>query len=380
MTCKINADTSDGLKLVSDTSGEIDLQIDASTKVHMASDGKVGIGTTSPAQMLHVKASDARVRTEESSGSTTFDMTNTSSGHFLDSSGTNDLTINKSGSANMVFKTVNAEKMRLTNAGHGELLVSTTDGSPWNNNNSDPGCGLNTSYEGLISSARSGGDPLALNRMASDGDLLAFYRDGSVVGTISVSGGNVTYGAFTGNHPSRLVDNTNPTILKGTVIETLDTMCSWYELEFTTAEGVPKHTEIVLPDDKSVGDSHTMDYLGESVTGKIIKRDNNKHTLCKISDTEDSARVYGVFADYSNGDEVVYNDMLINAVGTSVVRVASGVTVSAGDLLSSKGDGTAKLQGDDIIKTKTIGKVLSNIKQETYDDGSFTVPCALYCG
>jgi len=380
MTCKINADTSNGLKLESDTSGEIDLQIDASTKVHMASDGKVGIGTTSPAQMLHVKASDARVRTEESSGSTTFEMTNTSSGHFLDSSGTNNLTINKVGDAVMVFKTVNAEKMRLTNAAHGELLVSTTDGSPWNNNNSDPGCGLSTSHEGLITAARSGGDPMAVNRMASDGDLFAFYRDGSKVGSISVSSGTITYGAFTGNHPSRLVDNTNPTILKGTVIETIDTMCNWYELEFTTAKGVPKHTEIVLPDGKSVGDSHTMDYLGESVTGKIIKRLDDKHTLCKISDTEDSARVYGVFADYSNGDEVVYNDMLINAIGTSVVRVASGVTVSAGDLLSSKGDGTAKLQGDDIIKTKTIGKVLSNVKQETYDDGSFTVPCALYCG
>ena len=32
MTCKLNADTSDGLKIVSDTSGEIDLQIDPSTK------------------------------------------------------------------------------------------------------------------------------------------------------------------------------------------------------------------------------------------------------------------------------------------------------------------------------------------------------------
>ena len=81
-----------------------------------------------------------------------------------------------------------------------------------------------------------------------------------------------------------------------------------------------------------------------------------------------------------DGDEIVYNDMLINAVGTSVVRVASGVTVSAGDLLSSKGDGTAKLQGDDIVRTKTIAKVLSNVKQETYGDGSYTVPCALYCG
>jgi len=55
MTCKLNADTSDGLKIVSDTSGEIDLQIDASTKVHMASDGKLGIGTTSPSSKLTVQ-------------------------------------------------------------------------------------------------------------------------------------------------------------------------------------------------------------------------------------------------------------------------------------------------------------------------------------
>ena len=54
MTCKINADTTNGLKLTSDTSGEIDLQIDASTKVHMASDGKLGIGTTSPSSKLTV--------------------------------------------------------------------------------------------------------------------------------------------------------------------------------------------------------------------------------------------------------------------------------------------------------------------------------------
>ena len=113
MTCKINADTSNGLVLESDTSGEIDLQIDGATKVHMASDAKVGIGTTSPAHMLHIISSDARVRTEESGGSTTFDITNTSSGHFIDSSGSNDLTINKQGGADMIFKTNNTEAHRI---------------------------------------------------------------------------------------------------------------------------------------------------------------------------------------------------------------------------------------------------------------------------
>ena len=110
-----------------------------------------------------------------------------------------------------------------------------------------------------------------------------------------------------------------------------------------------------------------------------IKEDDEKHTKCQISDTEDSKRVYGVFMDWDNDDDSV-NDMFVMAVGTGVVRISKDITVNAGDLLSSKGDGTAKVQDDDIVRSKTIGKVLTNIKQETYDDGSYTVPCALYCG
>ena len=52
----------------------------------------------------------------------------------------------------------------------------------------------------------------------------------------------------------------------------------------------------------------------------------------------------------------------------------------AGDLIVSNGDGTAKKQSDDIVRTKTIGKILANVKVETYSDGSYTLPCALYCG
>ena len=72
MTCKLNADTSDGLKIVSDTSGEIDLQIEGTTKVHMDSGGQIGIGTTSPSGSLHINTSSANnliADTDDSSGS-----------------------------------------------------------------------------------------------------------------------------------------------------------------------------------------------------------------------------------------------------------------------------------------------------------------------
>ena len=37
MTCNINADTSDGLKIVSDTSGTVDIQSNGTTKMSVTS-------------------------------------------------------------------------------------------------------------------------------------------------------------------------------------------------------------------------------------------------------------------------------------------------------------------------------------------------------
>ena len=51
MTCKINADTSDGLKIVSDTSGAIDFQKAGSTQVVIDTNGNIGAGTTSPTHL-----------------------------------------------------------------------------------------------------------------------------------------------------------------------------------------------------------------------------------------------------------------------------------------------------------------------------------------
>jgi len=176
-------------------------------------------------------------------------------------------------------------------------------------------------------------------------------------------------------------------------------MCDWYQVEFTVTEknedgedvDVVKKHSITLPNGKKEGDtiSYTVpegspalidkNDVGKTYSGKLIKEDDFKHVKCKISDTADCTNVYGVFSNWDDDDDTV-NDMYVNAVGTSVVRIHKDQTVSKGDLLTSNGDGTAKKQDDDIIRSKTIGKVLTNIKQETYSDGSYTVPCALYCG
>jgi hypothetical protein len=248
--------------------------------------------------------------------------------------------------------------------------------------------GVNLFQDGSASFS-STAQPLYINRDGSDGELVRFFHDTNLEGNISVSGNTVSYNAFSGSHWSRLADNSKPTILKGTVVETIDEMCDWYKVEYEV-DGKTHTSSISLPDGKKVGDTisftvpdnpvlYDQEIIDKTYTGKIIKEIDNKHTKCKVSDTADSKRVYGVFADWDADDDTV-NDMYVTAVGTHVVRINKDVTVTAGDLLSSNGDGTAKVQDDDIIRSKTIGKVLTNLKQETYDDGSYTVPCALYCG
>ena len=43
----------------------------------------------------------------------------------------------------------------------------------------------------------------------------------------------------------------------------------------------------------------------------------------------------------------------------------------------SAGDGTAKPQGDDIVRSKTVAEVTSATVSTTYSDGSYCVPCVL---
>ena len=219
----------------------------------------------------------------------------------------------------------------------------------------------------------------------NDGIILIFYNNGTSQGSINVSGTTVSYNAFTGSHPSRLSDNSKPTILKGTILETIDELMDWYQLEFKMSpDANTSKVPYLKPSDKNVNDTVSYTHTdGKTYTATIKQKGDEKHVKCKISDTADSSRVYGVFhyfdeEDIMSADGV--NDINIAAVGTYPVRIHKDQTVSAGDLLVSNGDGTAKKQADDIIRSKTIGKALTNVKTVTYSDGSYLVPCALYCG
>jgi hypothetical protein len=212
----------------------------------------------------------------------------------------------------------------------GRVFFTSTNATPATNN--VEGMTWTTSKNLQVSCE---GDPLFVNRKGSDGSLVNFYQDGTAEGNISVAGNTVSYNPFMGSHYTEIV-GAMPT-LKGTVLESLD----------------------------------------ELVDGKYSSQD--RLPKAKVSDTAGSSSVYGVyFSPDSNPD--TNNGILAAALGASWVRIAAGVTVQRGDLLESNGDGCAKVQSDDIIRSKTIGKVTSTTVADTYADGSYIVPCVLYCG
>ena len=79
--------------------------------------------------------------------------------------------------------------------------------------------------------------------------------------------------------------------------------------------------------------------------------------------------MYGVVGKFNEQEKV-----FVASVGIGSVRVTGAC--AKGDLLESNGDGTAKVQSDDIVRSKTIGKVtIGNSSTDVK-----LVSCVLYCG
>jgi len=393
----------DGAVTINDSGAAVDFRIESDSNTHMlfvdGSDNRVGIGTTPDLGILHIRTADSGAATHTSADELVIENAGHAGISILSATdSTGNIYFNDSGGVagyfeynhngnNLSIGTAGVTRSVLTGTGnlfHGSAIAAEQeDPRDSHTNTNDVGILLKADgASGYIVSAFNG--PVAdFNRVVDDGNVVLIRQDGTTQGSISVSGATTSYNAFTGSHWSRLADNSKPTILRGTVMESLDTMMDWYavDYEYDTADGKTRKRKksITLPSGKSVGDSHTIkDDKGREHTGTIIKEDDVKHVYSKVSTTADSARVYGVFHCWDNDDDTV-NDFEVAQVGTYIIRVHKDVTVSAGDLLVSNGDGTAKKQDDDIIRSKTIAKANSNVKVETYADGSYTVPCTLHC-
>jgi hypothetical protein len=218
------------------------------------------------------------------------------------------------------------ERMRIDNAGN--VLIGKTVTTESTN-----GIGIVAQTLAISSQGQA---PLRVNRNGDDGVLVTFSQDGTQEGTISVSGTTVSYNGAHLSRWSQLPGGAERTeILRGTVLSNIDEMCEWGE------------------------------------------EDNEQLNRMKVSDVEGDPNVSGVFQAWDDDDDAYTDDFYCAMTGDFIIRIAESVTVQRGDLLMSAGDGTAKPQDDDIIRSKTVAKVTSTHVTCTYDDGSYCVPCVL---
>ena len=295
------------------------LATNAGTRLTIDNNGSVAIGTTTATGKLTVDGGFLQVQV---GGTQAIRVGSTD--HIVGGTD-NDAVLQSNTGKNMRFLTGGTERMRIST----NILIGTTDNSPAEGT----GAGTRIGTNGGCQFSTSGIETARMNR-TGDGNILVFAESGSVEGAIAVSGTTVSLNGGHLSRWSRLLDNSKDTsFVKGTVMTNLDEMVEW-------------------------GDE-----------------DNEQLNKMAVSSVEGDANVAGVFVSWDNDDD--WNDMNVAMTGDMVIRIAQGVTVARGDLLMSAGDGTAKTQDDDIVRSKTIAKVTSTNVSHTYDDGTYLVPCVL---
>jgi len=319
------------------------LTVDTTTLVVDEANNRVGVGTSSPSYKFHLVQPSSDNALVIDNGGGAGDNTNPYLAFSGTSAGSNYIrgrirgTLPNSTDGGLAFDTGSSgsmsERARIDSSGN--FMVGTTNTAPSSSNV------IGVSFQPDIGRGNfsSSSHAVDVNRTA-DGNLIVFRSTGTSEGAISVSGTTTSYNGGHLARWSQLADNTkDETILKGTVMTNLDQMAEW------TTDGV---TEA-----------------------------NEQLNCMAVSSVEGDPNVAGVFVNWDNDDDVYTNDMNIAMTGDMIIRIAAGTTVARGDLLMSAGDGTAKPQGDDIVRSKTIAKVTSTHVTCTYDDGSYCVPCVL---
>lgn len=312
--------------------------VNASERMRIDSAGKVGIGETVPLGHLHVKTADSSATSVNANANELVIEGSANSGITIlgGTAGTNYLMFGNSGGNAEGWLRYNASTKKMDIQVDNSVMMTMTDSDLMVGKTAINGdtAGVEARGTGFLAATVDGATVAQFHRLTNDGILVNFAQGTAIEGSISVSGTTVSYN---GAHLSRWsqLPAERKEILRGSVLSNLDEMCEW------GAE------------------------------------DNEQLNKMEVSKVVGDKNVAGVFQAWDDDDDTYENDFYCAMTGDFIIRIAEGSKVSRGDLLMSAGDGTAKAQDDDLIRSSTIAKVTSTKKSIIYKDGSYCVPCVL---
>jgi hypothetical protein len=183
------------------SSEQLSFGIGASEAMRIDDSRNVGIGTNSPSAALHIldtSTPQAKIAYDSNrymnvEHATIYNVSGAAQSNNLKFatrgySGNNNITFFTGGTD--ASGTSESERMRIDSSGN--LLVGTTDISPYDNTS---GVGIALRSTGAIYNAINGGTALILNRMTSNGTIAQFRQGGTTVGSIGTNDGALEVGS-----------------------------------------------------------------------------------------------------------------------------------------------------------------------------------------
>jgi len=177
-----------GTNLILDSESNLPMlfKISGTERMRIDSSGRVGIGTSSPAEDLDINAANATLRLDAASNSqfgnpTLQFLTNAGNNDYINFGDIDDADVGQIGYVHsadyMLFQTNASERMRIDSSGN--LLVNQTATGDYTTT-----VGSSFRASGFSTHTADENAALLLNRLTSDGDIAIFRKDNSTVGSI----------------------------------------------------------------------------------------------------------------------------------------------------------------------------------------------------
>ncbi len=339
------------------------LTVDTSTLVVDATNNRVGIGTNSPNTNLHVyDASGGATLKIESNTANAYDSSkiqllggNLSTSEILlgdASSATTGRIIYRHDGNSLAFDVNGSEAARFDSSGN--FMVGTTDSFP---GAGDTNTGVSFTSSGSAAFSRDGFRVVSMNRNTSDGDILEFRKDGTVVGNISNSGTNlIISGSGTNKSGLYFGDNALFPVKNGSLSNSTIGFGSpnyrFTDLYLSGSAYLADNGKAIFGagSDLQIYHNGTHSYISDNGTGDLYLQGSSAIRLTDPTQSEN----FAVFNH--NGAVNLYHDSSLKFQTTSTGINVIGTVTSDGLTV----DGTSDLNGNVTIGTSLTTLLTGN--------------------